>query len=110
MAYLACRIARPPGHNLAILVALATVILYLTNTVLVAGVLTLISGERLRGLWQRCSFWIFPYYLVGGAAAGLMLGTADGIGWMRSLVIIPIMAMIYVSYRAQLTSLRTRTI
>ena len=108
VAYLACRVAPTPGHSLAILVALVTVILYLTNTVFVAGVLTLISGETLRGLWQRCSFWTFPYYLVGGAAAGVMLASANGIGWMRSLVIVPIMGMIYVSYRAHLTAFRTR--
>jgi hypothetical protein len=108
LAYLVCRVAIPPVHALALLVGLATVILYLTNTVLVAGVLTLVSGGTLRGLWQRCYFWSFPYYLVGSAAAGVMLATADGAGWMRSIVIVPIMGMVYVSYRTHLSQSRMK--
>lgn len=103
LAYLVCRVALPTSHTLALLVALATVILYLTNTVLVAGVLTLVGGGSLRSIWQRCYFWAFPYYLVGSAAAAVMLTTADSIGWMRSMAIVPIMGMVYVSYRTHLS-------
>ena len=54
-AVVSAKVVVPPVHSLALLVGLATVILYLTNTVLVAGVLTLVGGGTLRSLWQRCA-------------------------------------------------------
>ena len=101
-AYLVCHEVFPQLHSLALLVGVATLVLYLSNTVLVAGVLTLVGGGSFRRLWQGCYFWSFPYYLVGSAAAALILMTAHSVGWMPSMAIMPIMGMVYVSYRAQL--------
>lgn len=102
LAYFICRVALGPVYGTLLLVGFATVVLYFSNTVLVAGVLTLLGGENLQTLWQRCYFWSFPYYLVGSAAAAMILTTSHAMGWMPSLAILPIMGMVYLSYHAQL--------
>ena len=81
---------------------MGTVTLYLTNTVLISIVLCLAASAPLRDIWQRCYFWSFPYYLVGSLAAALMISTAGALGWKASLAVMPIMALVYVSYRAHL--------
>ena len=100
-AFLACRwmnIAWPRASLLAVL-ALSAAALYLVNTVLVSTVICLIEGELLRRFWSRCHFWAFPYYLVGAAAAGLMIATCQIAGWHASMFVLPIMGLVYVSYR-----------
>ena len=94
---------------LTLQVGTVTVILYVTNSILVSAVLCLAEGAPLRELWQRCYFWAFPFYLVGGALAGAMLATSNLLGWAASLVILPMVALVYVSYRAHMQSVRPMT-
>lgn len=81
--------------------AAATTVLYLTNAVLVAAVLCLIERRPLRQLWSHCYFWSFPYYLVGTAVAGLMIAVARAANWYTALLVLPVMALTYVSYALQ---------
>jgi hypothetical protein len=77
----------------------ATALLFGTNTALVAAVMCLVEGKPLRTLWQQCYFWSFPYYLVGAAGSGLMIATVRAAGWPFSFLVLPLLTMIYVSYR-----------
>jgi hypothetical protein len=106
-AALAYGVCRPvpdfaPAHALAGLLTLATLVLYGANTLLVSAMLSLLKDEPLRNLWQRCYFWSCPYYLVGAAAASLMISTERVAGWIPSLLVLPLMALVFVSYRAHL--------
>ena len=91
------------GQTVALQVGIATVVLYIANTLLVSTVISLASEEPLLPVWQRCYFWSFPYYLVGGLAAGLMCVTAP-LGWVGPFLILPITAMVYISYRAHINA------
>ncbi|PYT21801.1 MAG: hypothetical protein DMG57_37475 [Acidobacteria bacterium] len=78
---------------------IATALLFGSNNALVAAVMCLSEGKPMNDMWQQCYFWSFPYYLVGAAASGLMIATARTAGWPFSFLVLPILTMIYVSYR-----------
>lgn len=94
-------------HNsiLALPASLATAatVLYVSNALMVAVVLCLVEGKPLRDLWSHCYFWSFPYYLVGASVAGLMIVVSRNANWYTALFVLPVMALIYVSYALQLS-------
>ena len=75
---------------------------YTANTVLVAVVLCLAEQQPMWRIWQHCCFWSFPYYLLGAACAGLMVVTSHSSGWGPSLLVLPVMALVFISYRLHL--------
>ncbi|MBI1789088.1 MAG: hypothetical protein HYR60_16275, partial [Acidobacteria bacterium] len=77
LAWAACRWLAAAGSAEPGLLLLApvTLVLYVCNTAMVAGVLCLVEGRPLTGIWNRCNFWALPYYLVGTTASGLMIAT-----------------------------------
>ena len=105
LSFVVCRLALAPalGDSLSPLLVLATGILYVSNVVMVAAVLCLVEGKPLYRIWQNCCFWSFPYYLVGAAFAGLMITTSRLAGWQTSFLVLPLMALVYVSYRLHVT-------
>jgi hypothetical protein len=100
-AYMVSRWVMEPwlGHSLVGTLAVATLVLYGSNTAMVAVVLALVERKPLGAMWQYCYFWSCPYYLVGAAAAGLMMSACRTAGWLPSLLVLPLMALVYVSYR-----------
>jgi hypothetical protein len=77
----------------------ATAVLYCGNTIIVAAAVRLAENLPLGEVWQRCCFWSFPYYVVGAVFAGLMVMTSAAAGWLVSFLVLPLMALVYVSYR-----------
>lgn len=87
------------GHSVIGLVVVSTLVLYGSNTVIIAVMLALVDGKPLGRIWQVCYFWSLPYYLVGAAAAGVMTAVSRTADWPPSLLVLPLMGMVYVSYR-----------
>jgi hypothetical protein len=85
--------------RIPVLLALAACFFFLTNTVLVATVLSLVETKPLTQVWQQCSFWSFPYYLIGAVIAGLVSVSSEYVGWRTALLILPIMYLTYLHYR-----------
>ena len=52
---------------------------------------------------MECYLWAFPYYLLGGAVACAVAVSIRTIGWRSSLLILPLMYMIYSYYRLYLS-------
>jgi len=104
LAFAVCRLVLAPalGDSLFPLLVLATGIQYLCNVVMVAAVLCLVEEKPLYGIWQNCCFWSFPYYLVGAAFAGVMIATSQWQGWQTSFLVLPLLVLVYVSYRLQI--------
>jgi hypothetical protein len=90
------------SHSLVGCLVLATLLLYGTNTLIVAVILCLVDQKPLHHLWQLCHFWSFPYYLIGAAVAGLMTATASRTDWLSALPILSLMTLVYVCYRSHL--------
>jgi hypothetical protein len=87
------------GQPVSMVMAVATCLYFVSNSLLVAGVLSLVKRQPLRTIWQQCYLYAFPYYLLGGAIAALMTQSAREAGWAPSLVILPAMGLIFLFYR-----------
>jgi hypothetical protein len=92
-------LAGSPAGHLAVLMAVAASFYFTANTLLVSGVLSLVQGKSLSAVWQQCYLWSFPYYLAGAAVAGLAVATNESAGWLTSLLLLPVMYLIYVFYK-----------
>ena len=90
------------AESLSAMLALAACVYFLSNTLLISGVLCLLEGKSLSRIWQQCYLWSFPYYLVGSAIAGLVTVSSRAIGWRGSLLVLPLMYLVYTFYRLYL--------
>ena len=95
------------GQLLAVRVAVAAISYFLTNTLTVAGVVSLTEGKNLRKIWQECYFWSFPYYLVGGAIAAITYACNRTAGWQMVFLGLPVVYVIFRSYRLYLERLES---
>ncbi len=85
---------------------MATAITYfLANTVPVAIVVSLTEQRPFPATWAECYFWSFPHYLVGAAFAGLITWSNRHLGWQVSALIVPVVYLVYRSYRLYLGKL-----
>jgi hypothetical protein len=91
--------AGSPAAHLGVLLAIAASFYFTADTMLVSGVLSLVQGKSLFTVWQQCYLWSFPYYLAGAAIAALVVETNRELGWAMSLLILPLMYLVYVFYR-----------
>ncbi|MFY9561156.1 MAG: diguanylate cyclase [Terriglobales bacterium] len=91
--------------NPSTLLFLAACVYFVANTVPVAAVISLTERKSLRRIWADCYFWSFPYYLVGAGVAGMMSWLHDFTDWQTSLLILPVVYLIYRSYRLYLGKL-----
>jgi len=91
--------------NPSTLLFLAACVYFVANTVPVAAVISLTERRSLRQIWTECYFWSFPYYLVGAGVAGMMSWLHDFTDWQTSLLILPVVYLMYRSYRLYLGKL-----
>jgi hypothetical protein len=91
--------AGSPAQHLAVLMALAASVYFISDTLLVSGVMSLVQDKSLSAVWQQCYLWSFPYYLAGAAVAGLAVATNQSAGWLMSLLFLPAMYLVYTFYR-----------
>ena len=111
LAYLASRIALEPwlGHSVVAKLVAATLVLFTSNTLMVTAVLALTGREPLASVWRICYFWSLPYYLVGAAVAGIMTAAWRTADWPASLLVLPLMGLVYLSYRTHVRQAVART-
>jgi diguanylate cyclase (GGDEF)-like protein/putative nucleotidyltransferase with HDIG domain len=85
---------------------MATAITYfLANTVPVAAVVSFTEQRPFSRTWAKCYFWSFPNYLVGAAVAWLITWSNAHLGWQASALMIPVIYVMYRSYRLYLGKL-----
>jgi PAS domain S-box-containing protein len=87
--------------------ALAASVFFVTNTFPVATAIALTEEKSLRQVWSSCYLWCFPYYLVGAAIVEGFSFVSRTFDWQASLLITPVVYVIYRSYRLYLDKLRT---
>jgi diguanylate cyclase (GGDEF)-like protein/putative nucleotidyltransferase with HDIG domain len=91
--------------NPSTLIFLAACVYFVANTVPVSAVISLTERKSLRKIWIDCYFWSFPYYLVGAAVAGMMSWLQGFTDWQMPLLMLPVVYLIYRSYRLYLGKL-----
>src|SRR5215467_2530277 len=79
-----------------VFVILAGSIYFPFNSALVSIVVGLVEGQPLKLVCAHCYEWVFPYFMVGIAFAGLVSGvyTPSAI-WKGALVLLPAMVLTY---------------
>jgi putative nucleotidyltransferase with HDIG domain len=93
-----------PGP-LALLVA--GIIHFGCNTAATSTIIGLTEDKPIAHVWAESHLWLFPYYMVGAAVAGLVNFLNKHIGWQSSLLILPPIYLMYRSYRLYLGKLET---
>jgi hypothetical protein len=90
------------GRNRPVQLAVAVCTFFLLNTGMVSLVLSLVENQPLQTVWGQCYLWSFPYYLAGAAIAYAITMSSRTTGWQSSLLILPVMYMVYTYYRLYL--------
>src|SRR6266536_3535780 len=75
-----------PGP-LALLVA--AVVHFGCNTAATSTIIGLTEDKSIFKVWGQSHLWLFPYYMVGAAIAGLVHFLNGHIGWQSSLLVLP---------------------
>ena len=91
--------------NPSTLLFLAACVYFLANTLPIAIIISLTEHRSLRKIWSECYFWSFPYYLVGAGVVGMMSWIHSFTDWQTSLLTLPVVYLIYRSYRLYLGKL-----
>jgi len=79
--------------------ALSAALFYTLNTALVSSVIALTQQQTLFQVWNVCYFWTLPYYLLGALVAAGADASRNQFGWNASLLLLPLMYMVYRHYR-----------
>jgi putative nucleotidyltransferase with HDIG domain len=91
-----------PGP-LALLVA--AIVHFACNTAAMSTIIGLTEDKPIASVWGEFHLWLFPYYMVGAAVAGLVNFLNKHIGWQSSLLVLPAIYLMYRSYRLYLGKL-----
>jgi diguanylate cyclase (GGDEF)-like protein/putative nucleotidyltransferase with HDIG domain len=83
----------------------AGIVYFTANTGSIAMVISFSESRSLKEILVECYFWSFPYYLVGAAIAGVIGWFDEAFNWETSLLIAPVIYVIYRSYRLYLGKL-----
>jgi diguanylate cyclase (GGDEF)-like protein/putative nucleotidyltransferase with HDIG domain len=92
-------------HGGPLLLMLGAFVYFLANTLPVSIIIALTEHKSFRKIWSECYFWSFPYYLVGAAVMALVGFINRHIGWQTSLLVLPVIYLVYRSYRLYLERL-----
>ena len=91
--------------NPSTMLFLSACIYFITNTLPIAIIISLTEHRSLRKIWSECYFWSFPYYLVGAGVVGMMSWIHSFSDWQTSLLTLPVVYLIFRSYRLYLGKL-----
>jgi hypothetical protein len=79
--------------------AVSAALFYTLNTALISTVIALTQQQSLSQVWNTCYLWTLPYYLVGALVAASADVSETRFGWEASLLLLPLMYMVYRHYR-----------
>ncbi len=94
------------GFSSPITLGTAAIVFFVANTGLVAIVISLTEKKSAISVWRDCYFWAFPYYLLGASVAGIFNVLSTYFGWEIALLTVPMIVVVYRSYRLYLEKLR----
>ena len=86
----------------------AASVYFLANTGLVATASAVLERKSLQKIWVDCYSWSFPYYLVGAGVAALIGWIDTKYQWQSSLLVLPVIYLIYRSYHLYLSRLEDK--
>lgn len=87
------------ANSAAAMMAVGACVYVVLNTGLVSLVISLAEGRSLKHLWSQCYEWTLPYFLVGAVVAGLASSAGHGTNLGETLLVVPVMYLVYIYYR-----------
>ena len=90
------------------MIVVAAFLLYTTNTLLIAAVISLVESRPLRTIWQQCHLWAFPYFICGAILLDVTAALNTTVTWREVLLLLPLMLLIHVNYRILTGRMRER--
>jgi diguanylate cyclase (GGDEF)-like protein/putative nucleotidyltransferase with HDIG domain len=85
-----------------LLVGAVALVYFFANTFPVAIIIALTENKSFRTTWRECFFWSLPYYIIGaGIAQGLHVADRY-VGWKATVFVLPLVYIIFRSYRLYL--------
>jgi putative nucleotidyltransferase with HDIG domain len=99
---IAIHVLRGPGP---LALAAAAITHFIFNTAAMSAIIGLTEDKRVAKVWIDSYLWLFPYYMVGAAIAGLISFLNAHIGWQASLLVLPPIYLVHRSYRLYLGKL-----
>ncbi len=100
--FVAVHVLRGPGP---LALAAAAITHFIFNTAAMSAIIGLTEDKRVAKVWIDSYLWLFPYYMVGAAIAGLISFLNAHIGWQASLLVLPPIYLVHRSYRLYLGKL-----
>src|SRR5580693_612551 len=88
-----------------LLLGVAASVYFLANAGSIATMISITERRPLKKLLVDCYFWSFPYYIVGAGIAGAIAWLDKIFNWESSLLMVPVVYLIYRSYRLYLGKL-----
>ncbi|HEX3743715.1 MAG TPA: HD domain-containing phosphohydrolase [Bryobacteraceae bacterium] len=93
------------SHGTPVSLIFASLIYFFLNTAGIAAAISLSERKSLVETWRNCYFWSFPFYLVGASVAWVFSLLTERGHLQSSLLLVPIIYVIYRSYRVYLCHL-----
>jgi hypothetical protein len=78
---------------------LATLTLFLGQTVPVAGIVGVSEGKSALQTWRSLALLSFPYYVVSAGITSMVQAVSAHLGWELALAVFPVMYVIHHSYK-----------
>lgn len=85
--------------SVPLLTAASTATFFLGQTLPVSVIVALTDGGALRRIWINIAQMSFPYYVVSAGLTSMVNSAGQHIGWLAALLVLPVMVVIYRSYR-----------
>ncbi|HJT87064.1 MAG TPA: HD domain-containing phosphohydrolase, partial [Bryobacteraceae bacterium] len=81
---------------------LTALVYFVLNTAGVAAAVGLAEGHSIGSVWRKSYLWSSPFYLLGASLAWIFHVLANRGSWLSSLLLLPVIYLIYRSYRLYL--------
>jgi len=85
--------------NTTLGLVLATVSLFLGQTMPVAGIVAVSESKQVSNLWWDLAHLSFPYYVLSAGLTSMVQAVGGHLGWGLALGVFPVMFAIHRSYR-----------
>ncbi len=86
-------------HSTTLGLVLATLALFLGQTVPVAGIVAVSESKSAASVWLSVAQLSFPYYVVGAGVTSMLQAMTSHLGWGLALAVFPVMYAIHRSYK-----------
>jgi len=94
------------GRTIVLGVGLMGVVQYFLHTTIVAIGNALKDNQSIWTMWSQNFLWISITYFVGAGTAGVVANSRGSVGFYALLVAVPIIAIVYFSYKRYLEEVR----